>query len=71
MENTQKNTVYNSNGNVLLPDGVYTGTITGKSAKLERESSIYEFEIDSYTSLIDKQVRIVVSNMRAQLYMYA
>ena len=55
-------------GNVLVPDGIYTGTITGKNVTFFRDNQKYIFETIKTTAERGAKVRIVVTMMKGNVY---
>lgn len=57
-----------SHGNVMVPDGIYEGTCNGITVKFIRDNQRYQFELLKGTSEENTPVKIVVTNMKGNVY---
>lgn len=56
-------------GSVMVPDGIYEGTVTGIKVKFKRDTHGYEFEmLRPANTEPNTAVKIVVSGMKANVY---
>lgn len=54
-------------GSVRLPDGIYTGTVSGKNVSIDRGQEIVSFEVKQSSYLISKPVQVSVKGMQAKV----